>query len=275
MNLKSICIAVFVIILLRKTQITIRVFAVLEGFNYLPSNFHFLEMRLTKKLKVQPTGAGRAAAEFFALQNLGIRKNGRFARGKVNALLGVLFLLCSLTASAEVIGGATYADSANFDLNTTGLSPIVGGATYSETGDFVLNTTGQSAVIGGATYTDSSDFVLNTTGLSTIIGSSTYADSSDFVLNTTGLSVIIGGAAFADSADFILNTLNSIDIGLRAYDGTSTVKIGAEPGALTSPFRIRKNGINYGLILVETNDPSASKFRLQTAAGIKALLKLP
>lgn len=76
----------------------------------------------------------------------------------------------------------------------------------------------------------------------------------------------LGGSAESQTA---------LDAGLRAYDGTSKVRIGLEPGTTTSPFRIHKNGTNYGVVLVVTNDASASRFRIQTTSGTRALMKLP
>lgn len=66
-----------------------------------------------------------------------------------------------------------------------------------------------------------------------------------------------------------------IDIGLRLYDGTEIVTIACEPeGTLTSPLRISKNGVIYGIVLVDPSDPKASKLKMQTSSGIKALRKL-
>jgi len=65
-----------------------------------------------------------------------------------------------------------------------------------------------------------------------------------------------------------------IDIGLRIYDGTTTVSIGIEPGAPTSPLRIQKNGTTYGVGLVDVSDPKASKMRIETSTGVKALYQL-
>jgi len=68
----------------------------------------------------------------------------------------------------------------------------------------------------------------------------------------------------------------STDIGLRVYDGTATIKVACEPaGILTSKLRISKSGITYGILLVPTSDPSASKIRIQTSTGPMALQKLP
>lgn len=65
-----------------------------------------------------------------------------------------------------------------------------------------------------------------------------------------------------------------LDIGLRLFDGMTTNKIAGEYPAV-SPLRLSKNGTNYGIVLTATNAPDASKFRIQTASGVKALQKLP
>ena len=65
-----------------------------------------------------------------------------------------------------------------------------------------------------------------------------------------------------------------IDCGLRIYDGTSNIAIACEPaGTLTSPLRIYKGSSIYGIVLVPTSDSNASKIRIQTSSGIKALRK--
>lgn len=66
-----------------------------------------------------------------------------------------------------------------------------------------------------------------------------------------------------------------VDIGLRIFDGTEIVSIAAEPlGTLTSPLRIGKNGNTYGIVLVDPSDPLASKIRISTNSGIKALKRI-
>lgn len=66
-----------------------------------------------------------------------------------------------------------------------------------------------------------------------------------------------------------------VDIGLRAYDGTGIVKIACEPaGVLTSPLRIHKNGTTYAIILVDPADARASRVRIKTSSGIKALARI-
>ncbi|MDH5661641.1 MAG: hypothetical protein OEY92_01460 [Elusimicrobiota bacterium] len=65
-----------------------------------------------------------------------------------------------------------------------------------------------------------------------------------------------------------------LDIGLRVYNGTEIVYIAAEPaGTLTSSLRIAKNGVIYGIVLVDPGDANDSGLRIQTSSGIKALRK--
>lgn len=64
------------------------------------------------------------------------------------------------------------------------------------------------------------------------------------------------------------------DIGLRVYNGTKVVALAAEPaGTLTSPLRIAKNGVIYGIVLVAPGDANDSGIRIQTSSGIKGLRK--
>ncbi|MBN2138344.1 MAG: hypothetical protein JW720_11100 [Sedimentisphaerales bacterium] len=66
-----------------------------------------------------------------------------------------------------------------------------------------------------------------------------------------------------------------IDIGLRIYDGTEIISIACEPeGTLTSPLRIAKDGVIYGVVLVPPSDPTASKVMIETSSGVKAIMKL-
>ncbi len=69
-------------------------------------------------------------------------------------------------------------------------------------------------------------------------------------------------------------TTTYIDIGLRLYDGSQIVQIACEQGTPTSQLRIRKNGITYGIALVQPDDPYASGIIIQTSSGRKAIRKL-
>lgn len=69
-----------------------------------------------------------------------------------------------------------------------------------------------------------------------------------------------------------------IDIGLRVFDGTATVAIAAWPLAEAgkSPLKIvARDGNVYGIALVDPSDPNATKVRINTGSGIKALRKYP
>jgi len=68
-----------------------------------------------------------------------------------------------------------------------------------------------------------------------------------------------------------------LDIGLRVRNGSGvTVSIAAEIGVATSPLRIAKDGIVYGIALVNPGDVNDSGVRIQTANdGLKALRRLP
>ena len=68
----------------------------------------------------------------------------------------------------------------------------------------------------------------------------------------------------------------SLDIGLRVYDGAKIVHLAVQPTGTTpmSPLRISKGGVTYGLLLVDPAAPNASKFKIGTAQGIKAVARL-
>jgi hypothetical protein len=71
-----------------------------------------------------------------------------------------------------------------------------------------------------------------------------------------------------------LNTDLLSDIGLRIFDGVSTISIAVERlGTLTSPLRVAKAGNTYGIWLVDATHPKASKIKIQTSAGAKFIRK--
>lgn len=71
----------------------------------------------------------------------------------------------------------------------------------------------------------------------------------------------------------------ALDIGLRVFDRRNVISIACLPlgwdGLLDFPLRIAKNGAIYGIVLVATNAPDASKILIQTSSGIKAMSGLP
>jgi hypothetical protein len=177
-----------------------------------------------------------------------------------------------------------YADSGDFALDTTTppVPVVVVGVAYADSGDLALDTTTPPVpvVVVGVAYADSGDFTLDTTipPVPVVVVGVAYADSGDFTLDTTTppVPVVVVGVAYADSSDFTLNTLLNVDIGLRMYDGATIIRIACEPpGTLTSPLRISKNGTTYGILLTAPNGANASKFRIQTSSGVKALMTMP
>jgi sugar lactone lactonase YvrE len=183
------------------------------------------------------------------------------------------------TGVSTIIGGASSADSANFTLNMTGVSSIIGGAAYADSGNFTLNTTGVSPIAGGATSADSADFTLNTTGVSPIVGGATSADSASFTLNTTGVSPIIGGAAYADSGNFTLNTtgVSPIAGGATSADsadftlnttGVSPI-IGGATSADSADFTLNTTGVSP--IIGGATSADSADFTLNTT-GLPAVI---
>lgn len=63
-----------------------------------------------------------------------------------------------------------------------------------------------------------------------------------------------------------------VDCGVRMYDGTATINLSCENPPV-SPLRIQKGATTYGIQLVPTADPNASKLRIQIPGGVKALRK--
>jgi len=64
------------------------------------------------------------------------------------------------------------------------------------------------------------------------------------------------------------------DIGLRVKTPSGVVSIAAEIGAPTSPLRIAKGGVVYGIVLVDPGDPYDSGVRIKVSGALKALRKL-
>jgi hypothetical protein len=176
------------------------------------------------------------------------------------------------------LGGVMQSDSADFALDTTGPDTGAAGVLQADSSDFTLDTRGADTGSAGVLQADSADFTLDTTGPDTGVTGVLQADSSDFILDTRG-SDTGGGISLADSPDFLLDTLDWLDIGLRVYDGLAALKIAVEaPGAggqTVSALRVNKGGTNYGILLIPTNWPDASRIRIQTTTDTKAWRKLP
>jgi len=89
---------------------------------------------------------------------------------------------------------------------------------------------------------------------------------------TPAASLLSGGLLGFALTPYIVT---DIDIGLRIFDGTAVIKIAIQNGTATSPLRVSKNGTTYGVLLVSTGDPNASRIHIKTSAGSMALKKLP
>lgn len=203
------------------------------------------------------------------------------------------------TRSADSGISVTQSDSPTFTLDTTGADAAPGGLLQADSSDFLLDTTladsGLTVLLSdsgnfildtraadnglGLLQSDSPDFALDTTGPDGAPGGLSGSDSPDFILDTRGADAGAGGVLLADSPDFPLDTRDGLDIGLRVYDGLAIIKIAVEApgpgGQLASALRTMKRGTNYGILLIPTNWPDASRVRIQTAAGTKAWRKLP
>ena len=175
-------------------------------------------------------------------------------------------------------GGTAYADSADFILDTTGIVLGTGGTAFADSTDFTLDTTGITLGTGGVAYADSGDFTLDTTGITSGTGGTAYADSTDFTLNTTGITSGTGGVAWADSADFTLDTTGPVgaapDITLEQPAGTFLASGGTRNmitpsgSSVSLTFTIRNGGNAYLTGLAITKDGAgASDFHV-TASTI-------
>jgi len=112
-----------------------------------------------------------------------------------------------------------------------------------------------------------------------IIGysSGATANAGESYISSTGVSFTdITNYSGYENVNMCIKGLTVLaDIGLRLYDGTEIMSIACEPeGILTSPLRIAKDGVIYGVVLVAPSDPKASKVMIETSSGIKAIRKL-
>lgn len=97
-------------------------------------------------------------------------------------------------------------------------------------------------------------------------------DSGFHVSGVPGGGMWVSGAGICEVSAW---GRNYADIGLKTFDGSSIVKIACEPqGILTSPLRIAKGSITYGIVLVDPSDSYASKLRIKTNSGVKAVAKV-
>mgnify|MGYP001603977257 FL=1 len=91
------------------------------------------------------------------------------------------------------------------------------------------------------------------------------------------LEALYGSYAWTGyAADLILDIGFPVQYsGLRFWDGQvrelSLVAESDAPGGIGGVLKVRKGGVTYAVYIVEPDDPNASRIRVQTNAGIKAL----
>jgi len=82
--------------------------------------------------------------------------------------------------------GVVRSDSANFTLDTAGVSPAGQGVVQSDSANFTVDTAGALPAGQGLAQADSGNFALDTTGTSGTGAAGATADSLNFTLNTVG-----------------------------------------------------------------------------------------
>jgi len=133
-----------------------------------------------------------------------------------------------------------------------------------------------------ATYTgyafSSSTFKVEFSTLA-VIGSSHVSALSPLWPHTTYYAMVYPGDRAYNFTQYsnlltVPPLVPSTYCGLKMYDGEQVVSLGCEPqGTLTSPLRISRGGIVFGVILVDVADPAASRIKMQTPDGVKAVRK--
>jgi hypothetical protein len=126
-------------------------------------------------------------------------------------------------------------------------------------------------------------------GIDTVAGGSAVWDTGMVLSGAQGLvyggsellpntlyhwSVQVWDQAGNASGWLAAGTFVILDIGLRIWDGEEIVRIAVDYASAEHPLRIHKNGTNYGIILVDPSDPSASRIRIMTGTGVKALKRM-
>ncbi|MBI5149731.1 MAG: hypothetical protein HZA28_03055 [Candidatus Omnitrophica bacterium] len=106
---------------------------------------------------------------------------------------------------------------------------------------------------------------------------STAINGSQLVTNITATTTYIisctgAGGTTQQSATVTVSGGGGVACGQQIFDGTTAITIPCEDPPV-SQLRVQKNGTTYGIGVVATTDPNASKIRIQTPSGVKALRK--
>ena len=182
---------------------------------------------------------------------------------------------------------AAYSSFTNMDQSGIQLSGNKGVAISSSTFDYLGFASGANTYITARSLTSNATFYNVAFNLSRSSAgySSAYnvrVEGTDSALNWN-FPGAPAGALWGEAYDHDPNNKvawngNSgayVDCGYRIFDGTAILTIACEPpGAVTSPLRIAKNGQIYGIELVPVDDINASKQRIKTSSGVKALASI-
>ena len=196
--------------------------------------------------------------------NIWVTKTG-YISGGVN---GVFAGGCG-TTRADIQLTPRYCKVQGYISDSSNGAPIAGGLVisginfdYSDCSGFYEIRNIAGSAVPGTSYTFTASklgYTPNTKSVNCIGGTT---QNLDFSSNCVSESCVVPNLCY-------------VDCGLRIYDGTAINTIACEPlGTVTSPLRIF-NGLNtYGIVLVDTSDAYASKARIYTPSGIKALRRL-
>ena len=156
----------------------------------------------------------------------------------------------SVGVAADAVAGSSIALAATASTGQAA-STVLGSWLYLADGS-VIST---SSVLSGGVSVTPGD------GGSAGVGSNAFVSSSVLaaLLSSAGLSSVLGdgdtGGGFPPQYGFFL----------------SVVSENNAPAGMGGVLKVRKNGVTYGVYLVETNDPNASPVRIKTTTGIKSI----
>ena len=201
----------------------------------------------------------------------------------------VIVTLSTLQTSSSFLAGNVFYDY-SLTLNINNLVSQITSVTFKSDIKFLISLLN---IISNTLDTDllintSSNLPINIQNIDSILESLSVKEGCGISLNNVSLlSNLLSPQVFSKvilqllSEEIISNTLEPTglcdyeDIGLRIYDGTQIVAIAVKDYDLTSKiFRIEKNGKTYGILLVDSTDPNASKIRVFDGNSIKALRKI-
>ncbi len=189
----------------------------------------------------------------------------------------------STSWSAVSGSGITYALRIDTDTNPPHLLAVdnLTGTSYTWNGG-VMGTAYNVWVhaVQGGLWSDPPTLTTVSCGVPFVCTGATPANSTLCAGDDTGLTAdtpkkSVLACTVSTKCEYVPTASTEEDCGLRVFDGVSVQRIACEPvGSATSPLRIYKNGAVRGVALVDLADTAATKTRIKTASGTKALKKL-